>query len=50
MENVFIYFVSIGAGISFGLSLGAVPGLLIWRWINKKGGTRYVSNVTKTRS
>lgn len=41
MENVFIYFVAIGAGISFGLTLGAIPALLVYRWIRKKeGGNR----------
>jgi len=37
MEDVFSYFVSIGAGLSFGLSLGAVPALAIWRYLKRRG-------------
>jgi len=40
MESVFGYFVAIGAGLSVGLSLGAIPALLVWRWIKRKEGRR----------
>lgn len=38
--NVFSYFVAIGAGTSFGLTLGAVPAFLTWRWLKKKKEVR----------
>lgn len=42
MDNVFIYFVAIGSGVSFGLTLGAIPALLIYRWMkNREGGNRH---------
>lgn len=34
--DVFAYFVAIGAGLSFGLSVGAIPALLVWRWSKKR--------------
>jgi hypothetical protein len=39
-SNVFSYFVAIGAGVSFGLSLGAVPAFLAWKWMQKRKGAR----------
>lgn len=50
MENVFGYFLAIGAGTSFGLSLGIVPALLVWRFMNRKGGNHAITKITKTRS
>lgn len=38
MENVFVYFLSIGAGASLGLSIGAIPALLVRRWIRRREG------------
>lgn len=49
MENVFIYFVSIGAGASLGLSIGAIPALLVWRWIRRREGNNDFKT-TKTRT
>lgn len=43
-SQVFGYFVSIGAGLSFGLSLGVVPSLLVWRWMARRAG-----HATKTQ-
>jgi hypothetical protein len=37
-SEVFGYFVSIGAGLSFGLSIGAIPVFLVWRWLKRKEG------------
>lgn len=34
--EVFVYFVSIGAGVSFGLSIGAIPAVIVWRWMKRK--------------
>lgn len=34
--DVFSYFVAIGAGVSFGLSIGAVPALLVWRYVKRR--------------
>lgn len=34
--NVFTYFVAIGAGTSFGLTIGAIPALVVWRWLKKR--------------
>lgn len=34
--DVFAYFVAIGAGTSFGLSIGAVPALMVWGWMKKR--------------
>lgn len=40
MENVFGYFVAIGAGLSFGLTLGAIP--IIWFFTRRKKEERKV--------
>lgn len=48
--DVFVYFVSIGAGASFGLSLGAIPALLVWRWITNRGGNNHDSKFKKIRA
>lgn len=37
MDNVFLYFVAIGSGISFGLTIGAIPAILVYRWMQKRG-------------
>jgi hypothetical protein len=50
MEDVFGYFVAIGSGLSFGLTLGAIPALLVWRYIRRKGGDRYALKAAKARS
>lgn len=36
---MFVYFVSIGAGLSFGLTIGVIPALLIWKWNTGRGNT-----------
>lgn len=41
MEDVFSYFFSIGVGTSFGLSVGAIPALLVVRYMKRKGGERH---------
>lgn len=49
MEDVFVYFVAIGAGISFGLTIGAIPALLAYRWIKKReGGNHHVYKKART--
>lgn len=48
--NVFTYFVAIGSGVSFGLSLGAVPALLVYRWMTKKRGEGHAFKAQKSRS
>lgn len=49
--DVFVYFVSIGAGLSFGLSLGIVPAVLVWRRMNRdRGGAGYARKAQKAHS
>lgn len=53
MESaVFAYFVSIGAGLAFGLTVGAVPAVLIYRYFKRKeeGGYGRIKQATKTTS
>lgn len=51
MEDVFAYFVSIGAGLSLGLTLGALPALGIWRYIKRrKEAAGYGFKTSKARS
>lgn len=49
MENVFSYFFSIGVGVSFGLSVGAIPALIVWKYLKRKG-EGYDRQAKKTRS
>lgn len=48
--DVFGYFVAIGAGVSFGLTLGSIPALLVWKWMKKRGDSGGVFQTPKARS
>lgn len=46
--DVFAYFLSIGAGLAVGVSVGLIPGYLAINWIRKRGGDQHVK--TKVRA
>lgn len=48
--DVFAYFVSIGAGLSLGLSLGVVPAIAIYRYIKRKDEGRGTFQAKKHRT
>lgn len=48
--DVFGYFLAIGAGTSMGLSIGAVPALLVWKWMKRGNERGYSSKIAKARS
>ena len=48
MENVFLYFVAIGAGVSIGLTVGAIPAVMIYRWIQSRGAA-HANQIAKRR-
>lgn len=45
-SEVFAYFVSIGAGLSLGVTLGAIPALVGYRFL-KRRGMDYAAHQTK---
>ncbi|MFD0717671.1 hypothetical protein [Paenibacillus sp. GCM10027626] len=50
MEDVFAYFVAIGAGLGIGITLGALPALAIWRYIKRKGAAAHGFKAAKART
>lgn len=50
MENVFAYFVAIGAGISLGLTIGAIPAVLVWRFVRRREAGSYGVKKVHTRA
>lgn len=50
MEEVFMYFFAIGAGTAVGLSFGAIPAVLVYRYFKKKGGQANAQQAYKTRN
>lgn len=48
--DVFAYFVSIGAGLSLGLSLGVVPAVMIYRFIKRRENGYGIHQTKKHRA